>query len=210
MASLANITCNDSCVLREDDRGTRCKVHIPASEVAGSEILSYSMNIKTQNMPILVQAKLAVKVKTCRVSIQIRSNLRNRGDLSNFTIIIAIPTTIRGETVNVTRGENGVWDATKRIVTWKAQNLPHGESYLVGVKAEVSSALAGLLHENQFASKVVAEKILCPVLVRCSSDVDQVSDLVFTATALQDAPATITQSQVCSYQLLHRVGKMGN
>lgn len=210
MASLANIRCNDQYALRENDRGTRCKVHIPKSEVAGCEILSYSTNIKTQHMPILVQAKLAVKVKTCRISVQIRSNLRNKGDLSNFTIIIAIPTTIKGETVNVTRGEDGVWDATKRIVTWKTRNLPHGESYLVSVEAEVSSALGDLLHENQLASKVVAEKIQCPVLVRCSSDIDQVSDLVFTASALEGVPATITQNHVCSYQLLHRVGKMGN
>jgi hypothetical protein len=188
----------------------RCKVNIPKSELEGVELMSYSMNTKMQNTPILVQTKLAVKIKTCRISIQIRSNLKNKGDLSNFTIIVAIPTTIKAETVSVTRGDNGVWDATKRIVTWKNKSLSHGESYLVSVEAEISSALAGLLHENQFASKVVAEKIHCPVLVRCSSDVDQVSDLVFTATALQGVTVTITQSQVSSYRLLHRVGKVGN
>ncbi len=208
MALLANISCIDHRVLRENDRGTRCKIDIPMTGLESVEVLKYSMNTETQNTPILVQAKLAVKVKTCLISIQIRSNLKNKGDLSNFSIVVAIPTTIRAETVNVTRGENGAWDATKRIVTWKTKSLPHGESYLVGVEAEISSALAGLLHENQFASKIVAEKIQCPVLVRCSSDVDQVSDLVFTATALEGDTATISLNQAASYRLLHRVGKM--
>lgn len=163
------------------------------------------MNVRTQNMPILVQAKAAVKSNKCRISVQIRSNLSNQGNLSNFTIIIAIPTTIRGETVEVTRGERGVWDANARIVTWKIGNLPHGESCLVGAEGQVSSAVANLLHENPFTAEMVESKIVCPVLVRCSSEVDQVSDLTLTATSLSGNPATIVQNDMRSYQLLHRV-----
>ena len=211
MASLANITCNDNCVFEnEDTSGTvQCKVDIPKSEVAGCEILKYSMNVRTQNMPILVQAKATiVKPNTCRISVQIRSNLSNQGDLSNFTIIIAIPATLRGETLKVTRGDHGVWDANKRIITWKIGNLPHGESCLVSAEAEISLAVAKLLHG--FAPTMADDRIQCPVLVRCLSEVDQVSDLEVTATALKGVPATIVQHRTRSYQLLHRVtGKNG-
>ncbi|KAL7541075.1 hypothetical protein ACHAXR_010614 [Thalassiosira sp. AJA248-18] len=219
MASLANITCNKHCVLEGEDEalntpflrggniGTvQCKVDIPKSEVAGCELFTYSMNTRTQNMPILVQTKSAIQDKTCRISVQIRSNLSNQGDLSNFTIIVAIPTTLKGDTLNVTRGDHGLWDANKRIVTWKIGNLLHGESCLVSAEAEIASAVATLLRDNPFDAKVAEKKIQCPVLVRCLSEVDQVSDLALSAMAIRGDPATIVQHQMRSYQLLHRVG----
>jgi hypothetical protein len=218
MISLANIKYSDHATLLDDDDRThdnsttaakdlRCKVHIPKSELAGCEILSYNLNTRTQNMPMLVQSKMAVKSTTCRMSIQIRSNLSNKGDISNLTIIVAIPNTLRGETVHVTRGKQGVWDATKRIVTWKIGTLPHGESCLVSAEAEVSSTVANLMLEPQYdAKKVIKEKVRCPVLVRCSSEVDQVSDLRLSAVALPDVPANIARvNQVTSYRILHRV-----
>lgn len=223
MASLANITCNDHCSVldkEEEDTvtasefrgGTRCKVDIPKSKGGKAcGIMGYSMNVRTQNMPILVQTKASVKakLKTCRISVQIRSNLSNMGDLSSFTIIIAIPTTLKGETVKVTRGDQGVWDANKRIVTWKIGHLSHGESYLVSAEAEVSDAVATVLQNNQFNSKVAEDKISCPCLVNCVSEVDQVSDVTMSAVALDGVPATIVQHQTQSYHLIHRVGNIG-
>lgn len=219
MASLANIRYTDHCLpLDNDDRthdnstntasqNLRCKIHVPKSELAGCEILSYDMNVRTQNMPMLVQSKTAVKSTTCRTSVQIRSNLSNKGDISNLVIIIAIPNTLRGETVHVTRGKQGVWDATKRIVTWKVGNLPHGESYLVSAAAEVSSAVANLMNEGlNDATSVIREKVHCPVLVRCSSEVDKVSDIRLSVMPLPDVPSSIARvDHVTSYRLLHRV-----
>ena len=219
MASLANITCNKYCdlldVQRDEDespfaggRAIRCKVNVPKSEKAGCEILTYQMSVRTQNMPILVQAKATVKSNICKVSVQIRSNLSNQGGLSNLTIIVAIPTILSAETVKVTRGDSGVWDETKRIITWKIGALPHGESYLVSAEADVrmSPAVTNMLHDNPYNTRIIQDKIHCPVLVRCSSEVDQVSDLTFLAMPLQGDPATIVQNQISSYQLLHRVG----
>lgn len=212
MSSLANIKYSHHCsILDNDDRTNdqelRCKVHIPKSELAGCEIFSYNLNARTQNMPLLVQSKMAVKSTTCRLSVQIRSNLSNKGDISNLVIIIAIPNTLRGETVHITRGKHGVWDATKRIVTWKIGNLPHGESCLVSAEAEVSSSVASLLDEDQNdAARVIQEKVHCPVLVRCSSEMDQVSNMCLSVTALPGVPANIARvNQVSSYRLLHRV-----
>lgn len=215
MTSLATFKCNEHCVLEDEETintrdqigMVRCRVDVPKSKVAGCDIFTYSMNVRTQNMPILVQSKAALSERTCRVSVQIRSNLSNQGDLSNFTIIVAIPTTLRGETLQLTRGDNGVWDANKRIVTWKIGNLQHGESCLVSAEAQVSHAVGEMLRENPFDTKVAAGKIMCPVLVRCLSEVDQVSDLQLMAMALNHNPATIVQNQARSYQLLHRVGK---
>jgi hypothetical protein len=216
MSSLADIKyTNRSQLLDNDDRthdnsttashDIRCKIHIPKSELAGCEILSYNMRVRTQDMPMLVQSKMVLKSTTCRVSVQIRSNLSNKGDISNLVIIVAIPTTLCGETVHVTRGKHGTWDATKRIVTWKIGTLPHGESCLVSTEAEVSSAVASLLHEGD-AMMVIKKKVHCPVMVRCSSEMDQVSNIRLSVTALPDEPANIARvNQVTSYRLLHRV-----
>ena len=62
MASLANIKCNDFCTLKNEvdvfprwgggELVSVC-VDIPKSKVLECEILNYSMNVKTQNMPIV-------------------------------------------------------------------------------------------------------------------------------------------------------------
>ncbi len=213
---MTNVKYSDHSVLLKDEerihdnssttsQDLRCKVHIPKSEIAGCEILSYNMYARTQNMPVLVQKKMSAKSTSCRMSVQIRSNLSNKGDISNLIIIIAIPNTLRGETVHVTRGKQGIWDSTKRTVTWKVGNLPRGESYLVSAEAEVSSAVASLMHEDQSTSRVVKEKVHCPVLVRCSSEVDQVSEIAFSAVALPGVQANIARvNQMRSFRLLHR------
>lgn len=222
MASMASITRTDHCVLEEEEDATkntpftredigvvRCRVDIPKSEVAGCDILVYSLNVRTQNMPILVQTKAAIHEKTCRISVQVRSNLSNRGDLVDFAIVVAIPPTLRGDTLEITRGDRGVWDANKSIVTWRVGDLPHGESCLVSAEAEVVPAVADLLRDNPFDVGAADDKVRCPVLVRCLSEVDQVSDLRLSALELEGAPATIVQQQSCSYRLLHRVGNEG-
>lgn len=213
MTSMADITCRDHCVLEEGEdiesflSGTvRCCVDIPKAAVAGCEILRYSLTARTQNMPILVQAKSAiVRSDACRISVQIRSNLSNQGDLSDLLVVVAVPATLLGAGLRVTRGDQGVWDAHRRLITWRVGPLPHGESRLFSAEAGLAPAAAALLHDHPFAPGVVEARLACPVLVRCSAGEDQASDLTLTASALEGVPATIVQQQVRSYQLLHRV-----
>ena len=206
MASLANIRCKDYCSLYGEDPGkVQCRVNIPKSEKVGCEVLNYTMSVRTQNMPILVQAKSTVKDNKCRIIVQIRSNLSNEGDLSNFTIIVAIPTTLLAETVKITRGEGGMWDATKSIITWKIGTLPHGESCLVSAEADVrmSPAIKNVIHDNPFTSNIIESKIHCPVMIRCSSTMEHISDMALSVVGPSDK---MVQNTTSSYQLLHRVG----
>lgn len=211
MASMANFTCNKYCIIEDDEAATKatpftkddignvkCKVDVPKSEVAGCEILTYSLSARTQNMPILVQTKAAIHEKKCRISVQVRSNLSNRGDLSDFLIVAAIPPTLRGDSLEITRGDTGAWDANKRTVTWRVGNLPHGESCLVSAEADVARAMVDAMMENPFSARSAEERVRCPVMVRCLSGVDQVSDLTLSSLALDGA--TIVQKQTCSYR----------
>lgn len=66
MALSANIKCNGFCVMQSEEDKTfntpfyrvgegtiACNVDVPKSKVGACEIMNYSMNVKTQNMPIV-------------------------------------------------------------------------------------------------------------------------------------------------------------
>jgi len=206
MASLASFQAKRHCSPLTDEEhleGSRMhRIEIPNSENKACEILSYTLNVRTQDMPILVQTKSVLRMNSARISAQIRSNLSNTGDLSEFTITMAIPTTYDGETVKISRGSNGTWDATKRIITWRIGGLKHGESCLVTAEAGLSASMKEAMSEDPDV-KMAEKHLRCPVLVRCTSEVDQISDMA--VSVLEDIPAHLVENLTRSYRLLHRV-----
>ena len=246
MTSAADLTCRAHCVLEKEEQtidsfmkgAVRCRVSIPKAEVAGCEVLKYTLTTRTQvrpsrendatrrtrltksgvrflpplrplplqNMPILVQAKASlVRSDTCRISVQVRSNLGNTGDLADLLVVVVIPSTLSGDGVRITRGDHGVYDPLKRLLTWKHGRLPHGESCLVSAEAPLAAVAAELLHDHPFEADAVEKRLRCPVLVRCTATGDQVSDMTLTAAALDDVPATVVPRLTRSYRLVHRV-----
>lgn len=157
-------------------------------------------------MPILVQSKATLRGNICRVGIQIRSNLSNNGDINDLSISIPIPNTMQESTVKITRGaDTGSWDDCKRMVTWKIGTLAHGQSVLVSVEAEISHTMAKLLEDDDLSSTKFNEKMQCPVLVRCSSSSDTLTDFALSASPWMEDPTNLSLQQDQSYRLLHRV-----
>mmetsp|Transcript_24750 Transcript_24750/g.37517 ORF Transcript_24750/g.37517 Transcript_24750/m.37517 type:complete len:329 (-) Transcript_24750:106-1092(-) len=186
-------------------RSIKCKVDIPQPK-AECEVLRYSMTVETKNMPLLVQSKASLKGNVCRVGIQIRSNLSNQGDINGLSISVPIPNTMQESTVKITRGaDTGSWDECKRLVTWKIGTLPHGQSVLVSVEAEISHTMAQLVADDDISSTKFNEKIQCPVLIRCSSLSDTLTDFALSASPWMEDPSTLSLQQGQSYRLLHRV-----
>jgi hypothetical protein len=164
------------------------------------------MTVETKNMPLLVQSKATLRENICRVGIQIRSNLGNQGDINDLSINIPIPNTLQESTVKITRGaDTGSWDECKRMVTWKIGTLPHGQSVLVSVEAEISHTMAQLILADDDAKSKFNEKIHCPVLVRCSSSSDTLTDFTLSASPWMEDPSNLSLQQAQSYRLLHRV-----
>ena len=155
-------------------------------------------------MPILVQSKATLKENTCRVGIQIRSNLSNKGDIHDLSISVPIPNTLQASTVKITRGD-GTWNECKRLITWKLGSLSHGQSVLVSLEAEVSHTMAQLLADDDISSTKFNEKIHCPVLVRCSSMSDTLTDFSLSVSPWMEEPSNLSLQQAQSYRLLHRV-----
>ena len=132
--------------------------------------------------------------QTVRVALQVRSKLSNNGDLSDFTIAIAIPERVNAETIEVTRGE-GVFDDLKRTIKWSVPFLPKGESFMVSALAQLWSPVT---NEDQMLLKF-------PVLLRCSSNFDQISNVELKAEEADGYPSSVLYSQNFSFRLLHRL-----
>ena len=211
MSSIANVKCYDYCTplmnqSTTNDPSTSYEVSIPKSILEPRHIATYTIDkAQTQNMPILLQTKVTIFNNTCRIGIQIRSNMSNIGDLHDYIIVLSLPTMLKMHTVTITRGSNGGLDEMKGIVSWKIGHLGHGKSNLVSVEAEMESVLIDMV--NSMGVEHVEETMDFPVLVRCSSGVDQISDINLSCGALKGVPASVAVQIVKSFRLIHRVCK---
>lgn len=131
---------------------------------------------------------------TVRIAVQVRSKLSNKGDLHDFTIVVALPERVNAETVEVVRGEGSI-DELKRTIKWTVPDLVKGESFMVSAQAKLWTAVT------------TDDKSLLrfPVLLRCSSSFDHISSVEFRATEADDFPATISFTKTHSFRLLHRL-----
>jgi hypothetical protein len=215
MASVAKVKCHKHCVLLTslkdeyvpNNDAKSFKVTLPKS-LGQTNIATYTIeNVQTQNMPILLQTKATLHGTICKIGVQVRSNLSNLGDLHDFIIVLLIPTTLKSHTVKITRGTNGEMDEMKGIVTWKIGHLGHGKSKLVSIEAEMNDTLIDMM--ESLGSEVVQDKIEFPVLVRCCSGMDQISDVVLSCGSLEEAPASVGVQVMRSFRLIHRVCKGG-
>jgi hypothetical protein len=129
-----------------------------------------------------------------RVAVQVRSKLSNNGDITDFTIAVAVPERVNGETVEISRG-SGVYDDLKRTIKWKVGKLLKGESFMVSAQAQLWSSAT---KEDQVTLKF-------PVLLRCSSLDDQISNVELRAVEADGFPSTVSFNRSFSFELLHRL-----
>jgi len=160
-------------------------------------LLPFLDQLKTHVLQQLVQSKIRVKEGgVVQVDVQVRSNLNNEGNLANFAIAVPCPSFIDGRSILVTKGE-GAYDELKRVVKWKRTELPRGESFLVGFKANLAE---GSDHEAE-----AGKARTVPILLRCISKNQKISTVEVNATAVSEHPATVHTVKKSSFRLLHRV-----
>jgi len=166
-------------------------VLVPKSASGSVEIGKYSVTDVVHNMPILVERKVRIVGGGYKVGVQIRSNLSNAADLTDFTLSVALPPSVIDKSVTVLEG-GGTWDELKRIIVWTRKELKRGDSFLVSAQVEVHS----------MASEDLP---LLPVLLRFASMKDQISSVSVNVSETSENPATILVTQTRSYSLLHRL-----
>jgi hypothetical protein len=141
----------------------------------------------------LLERKVTRSKAKVQIAIQVRSKLSNPGDLSEFSVALAMSEKVLGDTVEINAGA-GQWDRLTRTITWKLDNLPRGESFMISARAKVA--------EDASAD----EELKFPVMLRCRSQEDQISTAQFQAIEASGYPATVTSSTVHkTYRILHRL-----
>ena len=93
-------------------------------------------------------------------------------------------------------------DEMKGIVTWKLGHLGHGKSTLVSIEGELEDIVTNMIVSFVEA---VEQKIHVPVLVRCSSGMDQISDVSLNCGSLEECPVSLGVQMAKSFRLIHRV-----
>ena len=128
-----------------------------------------------------------------RLETRSKSNLKNKGSLKNLIVCCAVPPTVIGKTLKITRGE-GIYDDFKRMIRWNVKELPVGGTLIFG--AEVDVAMKNIL---------VDDLPKFPILIRCSSMSDTVSSVEVEVNEVEGYPTTIVPLRHHSFRLLHRL-----
>jgi len=160
-------------------------------------IMRYKCSSELRPVPIRVQTRVRLHGGCCRVALQISSNPANEDDLTDLTIIMAVPTGIRGETLS-TSPPGGVWNDAKRSVLWCVAELGDGEKFQLQAQFEMENGEETLFGPDQSA------KPSFPVLVRCQCMYAQLSDVEFEVSDAPETPAEVTTKIARRFRLSHR------
>ena len=167
-------------------------VSIPKQELGYVPVLFYSFDQRVDHMPVLLERKVTIHEDSCRIAFQVRTKLSNRGDLRDFSLAVAVPEKVDADSIEVLRGD-GVYDGLKRLIKYKLASLAKGESFMVSAQAKLWKALGD------------DEDIHFPVVMRCTSSEDQISEVDFSAVEAPGQPSSLTVHKAHSFRLLHRL-----
>jgi len=178
----------------EEEEGAKI-LSIPKSLLGQIQLASWQRSEMKRFMPVLLQRKVlrtSGNFNRCIVAIQLRSNLHNKGSLKGLSVVVAIPPTVIGSSLEIKQGE-GTFDNLKRVVTWTLKELLVGKSLMYVFEIDILSAV----HSDELPK--------FPILLRCSSAEDTISNVKVNLEQMQRHPATLFVKTHSSFQLLHRL-----
>lgn len=127
------------------------------------------------------------------MALQISSNPHNEDNLTDLTIIMGVPTVVRGESLT-TSPPGGVWNALKRSVIWCVSELGGGEKFQLQARFETEPEAEQTEENPKF-----------PVLVRCQCMYAQLSDVEVTVADIPEVIATDIKMKLARrFRLSHR------
>jgi len=156
-------------------------------------VMRYKCSPELRPVPIRVQTRVRPHGIYCRVALQISSNPANEDDLTDLTIIMAVPPTVRGETL-ITSPPGGVWDPEKRSVLWCVAELGEGEKFQLQAQFEMDQEAEASDGKPSF-----------PVLVRSQCMYAQLSDVELEVGDVPELwPADVSMKLARRFRLSHR------
>jgi len=134
-------------------------------------VANYETNMKLPSPPVRVQTKVQVASKFCRVGINIKADKMNESNLTDLSILTAVPDAVNGDTVKMSR-RGGIWDSLERLLVWNAKELK------IGAKLGLQARFEMILKNDGDDNVVIDKSAICfTALLRCSSLQGQMSRL---------------------------------
>ena len=180
----------------EDDEAEGDRRFVVTLPKAGTyfPLIRYKCTSDLRPVPIRVQSRVRLSGNYVRVALQISSNPSNVDALTDLTIALVVPITVRGESV-VTSPEGGIWDPSNRSVDWSVSELGEGEKFQLQAQFEIDEAQE-TEHENLPSFSV---------LVRCQCLYAQLSDVDLDVADVPELwPAEVSLKVARRFRLSHR------
>eukprot|EP00934_Nitzschia_sp_Nitz4_P008705 Nitzschia sp. Nitz4//scaffold35_size145790//77385//79715//NITZ4_003030-RA/size145790-augustus-gene-0.135-mRNA-1//-1//CDS//3329549124//8695//frame0 len=176
----------------KQDRSYNFSVSVPSSENF-FPVMRYKCGNDLRPVPIRVQTRVRMEDVHWRVALQISSNPHNEDNLTDLTIVMGVPSAVRGDSLT-TSPAGGVWNESKRSVIWCVSELGGGEKFQLQARFEVDPGAASDGEDPKF-----------PVLVRCQCMYAQLSDVQVEVNDMPDvAPADLKMKLTRRFRLSHR------
>lgn len=151
--------------------------------------------------PQRVQNRVRTQGKSCRVALQISSNPQNPNELVQLTIIMGVPSGVRGESLQC-NPPGGVWNEAKSVVLWCVSELGGGEKFQLQAIFDIDDEL---LNSSEGDMTDLAEKLEFPVLARCQCSSAQLSNVMLEVSDVPDLfPAEVSTSVIRRFRVAHK------
>ena len=156
-------------------------------------ILKYKCSQDLQPVPIRVQSRVRLDGNECRVAIQISSNPAIETVLTDLSIHMPVPKSVKGESL-ATQPPGGVWNKEKRSVLWCVEKLGQGEKFQLQA-----------LFQMVDSAESLDERLIFPVTVRCQCLYSQLSQIELDAGEASTAfPADMSVKLARRFRLSHK------
>jgi len=195
----------------QDAKNPHCfLVDIPRGEyIANLPVCKYTCKSTALFLPMIVQTKVSIINKVCRVILLLTSNPSNKTKLSNLTILMAVPLEIDADTLKMSNTHDGYWDKMKRLLVWSVPELKSGRVFELHVQCgfmeEDTSTTTTTATTTTTTKKGPNKNPNFPVLVRCSSFRNQLSSIELVVNHVDGAPSSsVVLNQSQSYRVVYR------
>eukprot|EP00970_Alexandrium_tamarense_P019763 scaffold14452_cov193-Alexandrium_tamarense.AAC.1 len=164
-------------------------------------VVRYKCSSSLRPVPIRVQNRVRTQGKSCRVALQISSNPQNPNELVQLTIIMGVPSGVRGESLQC-NPPGGVWNEAKSVVLWCVSELGGGEKFQLQAIFDIDDEL---LNSSEGDMTDLAEKLEFPVLARCQCSSAQLSNVMLEVSDVPDLfPAEVSKSVIRRFRVAHK------
>ena len=144
----------------------------------------------------MVQKNVRIVNNLCRVAVQIRSTPSYENNLTNVSVLMAVPISVNGDTVRMSHG-GGVWDSFKRLIVWSLGEVAPGSTIVLQSLFEFNNPKDRTILEGNNSLKF-------PLVLRFSGKKEQLTNIMVDAVNGDSTSSNVETTLERSFRVLYR------